>query len=108
MRLPGFMNRFLFALGVLWCCLLPALTQTPAYQFLDDEAEPHTNLSFTLKRPSGATLQGRLTVVFDYRNNSNFYALDLAPSTAQLRAVIGGKSRTLSSTPLTLNSSSQV
>lgn len=57
-----------------------------SWQFLDDEAEPNTDLSFTLKTAK----TGSLTVVFDYTDDKNHYALDFAPKSLSLRSVING------------------
>jgi hypothetical protein len=49
------------------------------YQFLEDDAEPQFNLQFGIKPAASGTL----SVVFDYRDAKNFYALDFTPSTVR-------------------------
>jgi len=90
------MNRFLFSLALICTSLLPAAAQTPAFQFIDDEAEPNVNIIFSLKLAPEAAKGGSMTVAFDFRSPTNYYALDFAPGTARFRSVIDGKSRVLS------------
>ncbi len=62
------------------------------YEFLDDEAEPHFDLSFSVQSSSA---RGGLTVAFDWKDNLNFYALEITPGDAALRAVIEGRPQRL-------------
>lgn len=75
-----------------------------AYKFLDDQAEPMFNLTFT---PDPAAT-GQLSVVFDYRDEKNYYALDMGPKTMALRSVIGGVSHALAGVATPLKAGSKV
>ena len=61
------------------------------YEFLDDEAEPHFDLSFNVQ----PMVRGGLTVAFDWKDNLNFYTLELTPDDAALRAVVAGRPQRL-------------
>jgi len=74
------------------------------YQFLEEAAEPQVNVTFALK--TSAT--GRFTCVFDYRNERNFYALELAPKSASLRVVINGQSRQLAAAVMAWPATSRI
>ncbi|HEX8234352.1 MAG TPA: hypothetical protein VF600_00185 [Abditibacteriaceae bacterium] len=74
------------------------------YQFLEDDAEPQFNLQFGIK-PAAS---GNLSVVFDYRDAKNFYALDLNSSTIALRAVRNGTSQRLAQASARVTADSQV
>jgi hypothetical protein len=98
------LSSLLFAL--IFCAVIfsgLANAQT-APQFLEDEAEENTDISFALKPAAN----GSFSVVFDYRDKDNFYALDCAPGSAGLRSVIGGGSHKLASTPMTWQAPSQI
>lgn len=81
-------------------CSLPA---GAAVSFLEDEAEPQTNISF-LVQPAAT---GNLSVVFDYKNDKNFYALELSPKGVALRATVNGRTTILSEAPVTIKAGSR-
>ena len=88
------MRRILAALLLFNLALIaPRAALAAPYQFLDEDAEPQVNVTFALK----AAPSGGFTCVFDYRDERNFYALDVAPKAASLRAVINGQTRRLDS-----------
>lgn len=95
--------KFLTFILFLAIFVSPATAQT-APQFLADEAEENVNISFSLK--SAAT--GSFSVVFDYQDKNNFYALDCSPQNAALRSVIGGVSHRLASTSVTWKSPANI
>jgi hypothetical protein len=97
---PAFLAALIFC--VLFCASLARAQTAP--QFLEDEAEENTDISFALKPATG----GSFSVVFDYRDKDNFYALDCAPGSASLRSVIAGSSHKLASTPVAWKAPSQV
>jgi hypothetical protein len=74
------------------------------YQFLEDDAEPQFNLQFGVKPAASGTL----SVVFDYRDAKNFYALDFTPGTVALRAVLNGTTQRLSQANAKVTATSQV
>ena len=99
------MKRAIAAAVVLWiCATAPMPAGAATYNFLEDEAEPQVNVTFTAK--TSAT--GSLTVVFDYRDDKNFYALDLTPQGAELRSVIAGVKHRLANAPQQWKPFSQV
>lgn len=99
------MKPFLFRIVLAALSLLHGLIPThAAISFLDDEAEPQTNISFKVQ-PAAS---GSLTVVFDYRDNKNFYALDLSPVAAALRATVAGKVTTLATAAIKPKAGSNV
>ncbi len=75
-----------------------------AVSFWEDEAEPQTNISF---QPQPAAT-GKLSVVFDYRDDKNFYALDLSSNAAALRAVVKGTTTTLATATVSPKAGSRV
>lgn len=91
------MRRFPFLRLSFQFCLLfslflvPLVARAATYEFLDDEAEPHVDVSFNLQTQA----RGGLTVVFDWQDNLNFYSLELMPDSAALRSVIGGRPQRL-------------
>jgi len=87
-----------------FCVVAPTAVHATTYSFLEDEAEPQVNIAFTLT--TAAT--GSLTIVFDYQNDKNFYALDFTPKGGELRCVVDGVPQRLSSTPVTWKPSSTV
>ena len=78
------MKKVLLA-ALLCLSISPAFSQTNI-QFEEDEAEENVNISFDLK----SSASGGFTVVFDYRDANNFYALDCAKGKIALRSVISG------------------
>ena len=92
-------QKYTFLLTLLLCAAAHA-----APQFLDDEAEPQTNVAFTLQ-PSK---EGRFTLVFDWQNDKNFYALDCAPGTLKLRSTKDGATENLGETKLDWKTGSRV
>lgn len=76
---------------VLSMVALCSTARAATYEFLEDDAEPQFNLQFGLKPAASGTL----SVVFDYRDAKNFYALDVTPSTLSLRAVTNGVTQRL-------------
>jgi hypothetical protein len=98
------MLRLKLLLGVLACLALPALSQTTKYEFLDDEAEPHFDVSFGVKTET----RGGLTVAFDWKDNLNFYALELMPDSAALRAVVNGRPQRLATTKINWSANPKV
>lgn len=83
------MRRFilLFLALALGATLAPQPARAATYEFLDDEAEPHFDLSFNVQTQT----RGGLTVAFDWKDNLNFYALELMPDSAVLRSVVEGQ-----------------
>ncbi len=100
--LTRFLNPLLltFFLGL---CLSPLAAQT-APQFLEDEAEENVNISFALQSAPA----GNFSVVFDYQDATNFYALDCAPGSITFRSVQSGHSHRLANASLNWKPSSQV
>ncbi len=91
------MRRLKFLLAVFGLLLLaPFSARAATYEFLDDEAEPHVDVSFNLQTQA----RGGLTVVFDWQDNLNFYSLELMPDSAALRAVIKGQPQRLATAKL--------
>ena len=89
------MRRFKFLPSLFALLLLaPFSARAATYEFLEDEAEPHVDVSFNLQTQA----RGGLTVVFDWQDNLNFYSLELAPDSAALRAVIKGQPQRLATT----------
>lgn len=88
------MKKVLLA-ALLCFSILPAWSQTNI-QFQEDEAEENVNVSFNLK--SAAT--GIFTLVFDYRDKDNFYALDCTSGKITLRSMIAGVPHKLAESPL--------
>ena len=85
---------FRFALlGLPLCGAIVPLHAAP--QFLDDNAEASTNVAWTMPRP-GATQ----TLVFDFKDDKNFYALDVAPDKATFSRTVAGTKKVLNSAPV--------
>jgi hypothetical protein len=85
----------------LW--LLPLAAQ-PAPQFVEDEAEENVNISFALQSAAA----GSFSVVFDYKDAANFYALDCAPGSIAFRSILGGHSHRLANASHNWKPSSQI
>ncbi|MDQ3812766.1 MAG: hypothetical protein M3347_02310, partial [Armatimonadota bacterium] len=105
------MKRILTPLFLLFCCAAaPMITHATvaqaaaAYQYLEDEAEPQVDVSFTAQTAA----LGGLTLLFDFKDNKNFYALELMPTSALLRSMIDGTPRRLASAPMTWKPTSQI
>ncbi len=99
------MRRLKFLPALLALLLLTPLSARAAtYEFLDDEAEPHVDLSFDLQTQT----RGGLTVVFDWQDNLNFYSLELAPDSAALRSVIQGRPQRLATTKVNWSANPKV
>lgn len=84
-------------LAALLCFAVSPVWSQSAIQFHEDEAEENVNVSFNLK--SAAT--GIFTLVFDYRDKNNFYALDCAKGKITLRSMIAGVPHKLAEAPMT-------
>ncbi len=83
----------------------PTASAPAAPQFLEDEAEPQFNLSFA---PVPGNAAGSLAVVFDRRDDKNFYALDVTAKSVALRAVVEGVSRPLDSAAVRVKADSAI
>lgn len=95
----SFTKRLIAALTWLSLLAVGTLASKPAraaYQFQDDKAEAQTSVTFSVK--SAAT--GSLTIVFDYQDEKNFYALDCEPQQMVLRSVIEGTAHRLAVAPV--------
>lgn len=103
-RMKSFFGGLLGAALMVATGALPATPAHAAYQFLDDKAEPQVSVTATVK--SAGT--GSLSLVFDYRDAENYYALDCAPGSAALRAVVSGKERRLAGAAVKWEPSSQI
>ena len=95
--------RYSLALCVLVAATGAARCSHAAPEFLDDEAEASTNIAWDMPRPS--TPQ---TVVFDYKDAKNFYALDLAPDKAIFSRTVNGLKKVLNSAPVSWQAKNQV
>ncbi len=71
--------------------------------FLDDEAESSTNIAWDLPRPTAPQ-----TLVFDYKDAKNFYALDVTPTDATFSRVLAGTKKTLNSAPVKWQAKNEV
>lgn len=100
-----FPNRLTIALCALaasgFAACAPCVHAAP--QFLDDAAEPSTNVAWDMPRPTDAQ-----TLIFDYKDAKNFYALDLAPDKATFSRTVAGASKVLSSAPVKWNAKNEV
>ncbi len=74
-----------------------------APQFLDDAAESSTNVSWDMPRP--VTSQ---TLVFDYKDAKNFYALDLTPANASFSRTVAGVKKIINSAPIKWDAKNQI
>ena len=95
--------RYPLVLCVLVAATGAARCSHAAPEFLDDEAEASTNIAWDMPRPS--TPQ---TVVFDYKDAKNFYALDLAPDKAIFSRTVNGLKKVLNSAPVSWQAKNQV
>jgi hypothetical protein len=99
LRFPFVMSVFRFsAPRILAGLLLPSLlliasahAATPV--FLEDEAETSTNVSFGLPAPDAK----KLSLVFDWQNERNFYALEADAKTVTFSITQNGQKRALAS-----------
>ena len=86
------------------CALAAFASQTHAApQFLDDEAESSTNIAWQMPRP--ATAQ---TLLFDYKDAKNFYALDLSPDSAIFSRTVAGTKKIINRAPVKWNAQNQI
>ena len=91
-------------------CALAAFA-TPFYiaplhaapQFLDDEAEASTNVAWEMPRPTAPQ-----TLVFDYKDAKNFYALDLTPTNATFSRTVAGTKKVLNSALVAWSAKNQI
>ena len=94
------MSRLTPTLLALIACAAP-LHAAP--QFLDDEAEPSTNVAWQMPRPTAAQ-----SLVFDYKDAKNFYALELTPKDATFSRTVGGTKKTLNSAPVKWDAQNEI
>ncbi len=92
--------RFAIALSALAFCA-PHVHAAP--QFLDDAAEPSTNVSWDMPRPVASQ-----TLVFDYKDAKNFYSLDLTPTGATFSRTVDGAKKTINSAPIKWDAKNQI
>ena len=99
---------FLFALPL--CAFLkparaaaPAGAPVAAQQFLDDEAEASTDVSWSIARPTSAQ-----AVVFDYQDAKNFYALETSPTQIAFAQTNAGVRKILASAPIQWSDKNEV
>src|SRR6185503_15063518 len=107
------MNRHLMksAIGLVAAALAVGLVAAPraataaaTYQFQDENAEPMVSVTFNVKSAEA----GSLKIVFDYRDADNYYALELAPHSAHLDAVVAGNARPLGKAAVAWQDTSEV
>ena len=95
-----FLPRLAFSL----CALTAFASQIHAApQFLDDEAESSTNVAWEMPRPTAAQ-----TLLFDYQDAQNFYALDLTPDSAIFSRTVAGSKKILNRAPVKWNARNQI
>ena len=87
--------RFPLALCFLAAASTAATRSHAAAEFLDDEAEPSTNIAWEMPRPTAPQ-----TLVFDYKDAKNFYALDVTPRDATFSRTVNGVKKALNSAPV--------
>ncbi len=87
--------RFPLALCILVAASSAARCSHAAPTFLDDEAEASTNIAWDMPRPTAPQ-----TVVFDYQDAKNFYALDVSPTKATFSRTVNGLRKVLNSAPV--------
>ena len=92
--------RFAIALSALAFCA-PPIHAAP--QFLDDAAEASTNVSWDMARPAASQ-----TLIFDYKDAKNFYALDLTPTNATFSRTVAGAKKTINSAPIKWEAKNQI
>ncbi|MBW3635384.1 MAG: hypothetical protein KY445_02820, partial [Armatimonadetes bacterium] len=80
----------------LLCVVLLAASAHAAPQFLDDEAEPACDVSFSLQKGTA----GRFSLRFDSQDAQNSYVLDATPAAATFALLKSGQKRVLSSAPV--------
>lgn len=103
------MKKVLLAILLLWLsAFAQAQPAIPNFQFLEDEAEPQCDITFQVT----PAVTGKLTLVFDYKDANNYYALDLggngAAKSVVLRSVLAGVEHKLASANIALGSGSVV
>ncbi len=86
------MRRYLF----LFFLLLMAPLAHAAPQFLDDEAEKSSNISFVLQKAAS----GQFSLYFDFQNPANGYVMTANASGASLAVIQNGKRQVLASAPV--------
>ena len=94
---------FRLALVSLTLCALIVPKAHAAPQFLDDEAETSTDIAWTMPKPAAPQ-----TLVFDYQDAKNFYALEVSPANATFSLVKAGIKKVLVSAPVAWNASNQI
>jgi hypothetical protein len=103
------MKKIFSLLLLLSLCTLACAQPAAKYQFLEDEAEPQFNLSFN----ATTATTGSLSLVFDYKDAANYYALDLAPAasgaqSATLKSVLNGVEHKLDSSATKIPSGTSI
>lgn len=73
----------------------PTHASVPAPVFLDDEAENSCDVSWTLAKPTAPW-----TMVFDWQDASNFYALEATPKGLTLSMTKAGRKTVFNTTPI--------
>ena len=88
-------------------CAFGALAVAPrvhaAPQFLDDEAESSTNIAWAMPKPAASQ-----TLLFDYKDAKNFYALDVAPGEAVFSRTVAGTKKVLNRAPVKWSAQNQI
>ena len=100
MRLSSFRLALLLLLPL---CAALALPLRAAPAFLDDEAEASTDVSWAMTRPAAAQ-----SLVFDYQDAKNFYALETDATSARFTLTKAGVKRVLASAPVKWNDKNQI
>jgi hypothetical protein len=85
------------------CCFC-GISKAQTAQFLDDAAEPATDITFQLKTAS----TGSLLVCFDYQNPQNTYIFKAEKSSIQFQSVINGTTHRLISASLPQNTNYKI
>ncbi len=86
------------------CVLAAAASHAHAApEFLDDEAETSVNVAWDMPRPTAPQ-----TIVFDYKDAKNFYALDVTPRDATFSRTVSGVKKVLNSAPVSWDAKNQV
>ena len=96
-------SRFPLAFYILVAAMGVATSSHAAPEFLDDEAEASTNIAWTMPRPSTAQ-----TLVFDYKDAKNFYALDVTPQNASFSRTVDGARKVLNSAPVSWQTKNEI
>src|SRR6478672_7385 len=98
-------SSLLHAVATVGLLAVSALSaQAADYKFLDDNAEPMSDVAFT----AVPAATGQLTLVFDYKDDKNFYSLLLQPKSVSLSATINSSTRELASAPVRITPGSVV